>query len=194
MKKKVIDLPVIPTKLSKEEREENRIPALEKIFGKKGAKTRYRHRQERRESDWYETVNRFEANPSLYNAYRYIQNHPVFWRFQKVGDWELFHERCLYHEGGIREGIEFTVERVNPKTRCISPDPALNTRVEIWCEFFITSHWLEPVETARMNDYRLHTGGATYEEALIKAAKRLHRFYGNDRRKLKKYDEASANG
>jgi len=188
MKKKFVDLPDIPTKLTKEEREKSRIPELERILGKKGSKLRYLRLQQDRESEWYEIVERFETNQSLYNAYRYIENHPVFWRFHEVGDWITFHERCLYHESGIREGIEFTVVRVDPATQSASLDPALNTQVQVWFEFSLSHDWKTP-DAIRLHDYKLDSGAATYEEALIKAAKRLHRRYGNDRRKLRKYDK-----
>lgn len=188
MKKKIIDLPVIPAKLTEEERQKMHSRSLDKLLGKKNMKERYARIQDARESEWYEIVERFETNQSLYNAYRYIQYHPVFWRFQGIGDWELFHERCLYIEGGIREGIEFTVVRVDPATQSISLDPALNTQVQIWFEFSIAHQWLQ--DGMRLHDYKLDGGASSYEQALIKAAKRLHRRYGNDRRQLRQYDKA----
>jgi hypothetical protein len=189
LKSKPIELPDIPWKMTRGEKKRHR--ELGKQIGSPFVRTvRLHHRlQEYRESAWFETVHAFEANPGdFYNAWHYLNNHPVFWTFGEPRDGTVpeVHERNLQHEYGMLfgNGIEVTVHRVDPKTRSVSDDPARNTRTEVWYELSLT-HWpTHEHYPHRIHDYEGDGGAKTYEKAIVKAARKVHELYGNDRRIL----------
>lgn len=197
LKRKDIDLLDVPWKISKKDSRAK--GDLDKIIhpetpeGEVSQDKRFLFRDigRNRESEWWETCRAFEANPEFYNAYLYLSQHPVFWWFPtpargKPGR-EVFHERNLIDDRGMFEGMEFTVHRVDPETGSVSEDPMRNTRVEIWYEVCMTR--LPPQDTSiRVHVWQMDGGAPTYEEAVIKAAKQIHKKYGNDRRVLDKED------
>jgi hypothetical protein len=175
---KPIKLPTIPAETT--EAEQQRFDkSLGDIFGPMES-DHYAKMQLRREADWHDIARAFEESPDLFNSYRFIDHHPVFWYLRTHPATPLvkpvFHEKNLEHSDGIRSGFEVTVMRTK--------DTA--SGIVIWCEFGLTHRWKKADGTGqRLHDYRLDSGGATYELAVIKAAKRLHDIYGNDRRGLK---------
>lgn len=189
LKAKPIELPDIPCGMTGKEKKRHR--KLGKQFGMtwRDSSQLYRDLQGYREDAWRETVRAFEANPgSFSNAWHYLNNHPVFWTFGDVRDGKHpeVRERNLQHEYGMTFGcgIEVTVNRVDPKTRRISDDPALNTRTEVWYEVALT-HWpTDPHYPIRIHDYECDGGAKTYEKAIVKAARKIHQRYGNDRQIL----------
>lgn len=141
----------------------------------------YYSTQQSRIYAWDDTVRAFEANPGdFYNAHRYVDTHPMFYRiFPWAGKLEL-HERSLEYEGGIQRCVHVDVVRVDPTTSSISEDRALNTKTEIWIEAG------EASDPCNFHDYKLDCGGDTYEEAIIALALNIYKNYGNDRRKCEK--------
>lgn len=139
------------------------------------------------ELEWSETVRAYEANPSsFYNAWRYLDNHPIYWqlsRYPGKNDVPRQHMRNLDHGNGFGNGgIWMSVERVDV-TGKVSRDPALNRRTEVWLETGEWS-WAESEHGAsHYHNYKLDCGGPTYEAAVVKMARNVHRFYGNDRRR-----------
>jgi hypothetical protein len=184
---KTIVLPEIPWKMTKEEKRRHRDLVKRIGLTVRDSSLLHKRLQEHRESEWRDTVHAFEANPgSFYNAWHYLNNHPVFWTFGWVRDGRIpeVHERELQHEYGFPEGIEISVTRVDPKIRSISQDPALNTRLEVWYELSVTPWPTDEHYPTRIHAVQGDGGARTYEKAIIKAARKVHEMYGNDRRAL----------
>lgn len=151
----------------------------------------YERLQEDREGDWWKTVKAFEANPnSVYNAYYYIANHPMFyywhvWRNHVEEGVAAVHERHLIHDQGW-ESVHIDPHMIDPNTGKISDDEHLNTKVEWWYEYGPTlyQHMDGDSPGIRGHDWKRDGGADTYDEAIIKVAKSIHRYYGNDRVKV----------
>lgn len=150
-----------------------------------GDKRLYVDLQGYRENDWRERLLAFEANPnSVFNAYWYVREHPMFWTFDmRFKDrFPLVHEAHLIHENGWNY-VLISPHMVNPKDNRISNDEHLNTKTEWWYEFGPT---LFKNDFGGMgisgHDWKLDGGAKTYDQAIIKVAKSIHKHYGNDRR------------
>jgi len=184
---KSIELPDIPWKMTGGEKKRHHKLAEQLGQSRRDSSRLYRDVQGYRESDWYETVHAFEANPgSFYNAWHYLSNHPVFWTFGEPRDGKIpeVHERNLSHEYGLPLGIDISVMRVDPKKHRVSKDPARNTRTEVWYELSLT-HWpTHEHYPHRIHDYVGDGGAKTYEKAVVRAARKVHELYGNDRKTL----------
>lgn len=189
LKQKPIDYPEIPCKIKTpkgKDRLETGIEWLDKVANNRRL---YQDLQRYREERWHELVDAFEANPDFYNAYQWLQHHPLFYWFMPGRDGEVrVHERWLIDERGLADsGLEITAHRVDPVTGAVSNDPMRNTRVEFWYEVCITK-WGQP-GTERVHDYKRDGGARSYEEAIVQAAKHIHRKYGNGRSKFDKSRE-----
>jgi hypothetical protein len=89
------------------------------------------------------------------------------------------HVRNLDHGYGFSSGaIEIDPHLVNPDDGRVSEDPRLNTRLEFWYE---TGEWTWSDPESHVHAYRLDGGAPTYEQAVIDLARKVHRYYGNDR-------------
>lgn len=136
--------------------------------------------QETRQERWLRLVLAYEADKdSFFDAWHWLNEHPVFYYFG-----EEAHERSLVSNQGVREGLEFMPTMVNPETRTVSDDDDLNTKVDIWVEVFPASLRIKG-GLHRFHDVSCDTGGSTYEEAVIMAAKLIYDEHGNDREALK---------
>lgn len=186
LKKKPMDYPEIPCKLPKV-RKKDRETTGSKIMDKIGNDRRlYEDLQGYRESNWHETCEAFEANPSFYNAYMWLQYHPLFYWFgHGKHETPQVHEKYLIDDRGMTDnGVEFAVHRVDPVTEAVSDDRARNTAVRFWYEICITQ-WGKGRDD-RVHDWKRDSGAPTYEEAVIQAAKAIHAKYGNGRSKFDK--------
>lgn len=144
-----------------------------------GWKTLYPDLQQMRKEEWERRARAYEADPEdFHTAWHWLNNHPVFWYFGKER-----HERNLCADRGVFEGLEFVPVKVNPETLRIDDDSSKNTLVQIWVEVFMSS-LRQPGGGIRLHDVECDTGGATYEEAVVKVAKRIYERYGNDRESL----------
>ena len=181
--KKKIHYPEIPAKQKKVKKKErwNSGTFLDDIANDRRL---YEDLQRYREEKWHELVDAFEANPTFYNAYQWLQHHPLFyWFAHGKHETPQVHEKYLIDDRGMDDNaLDFMVVRVDPETGYASDDPALNTRVEFWYEVCITQ-WGEGRDQ-RVHDWKRDGGAATYEDAVVKAAKAIHAKYGNDRRKF----------
>jgi len=130
---------------------------------------------------WEQQVARYEADHfDVYNAYWYIDGHPVFWKFTRnvYKDYPKNHVSNLIHEGAMRSGWpEITPHKVNPETRRIEEDEEKNTVIEWWYEFGPTDLF----GGMTSHDYELDGGTASYDAAVIEIAFKIHEYYGNDR-------------
>jgi len=139
--------------------------------------------------DWDEAVRAFQANPCYFTAWRYIQLHPMFWRFEeKWPNQQAVDVRNLNHDGGW-DGVTTWVMRVDPATGRHSADSGLNTRTEVWLE---AGEFAWPDDLAggggdtcpnRYHNPDIDAHGATMEEATVAMARNIWRKYGNDRKK-----------
>lgn len=186
MKHKDWDLPEIPASLPPKPKPKKK-PADNSLEGVFGPDTHlYEDLQRIREEDWRKTVLAFEANQSVHNAYWYVASHPMFYYFTEGwndGRAPRVHERHLEHDQGW-EGIRVTPHLVNPASRRISDDPSQNTKTEFWYEFGPTLFRENGGRGIRGHDHECDGGADTYDEAIIKIAKEIHKTYGNDRRKV----------
>jgi hypothetical protein len=181
MTAKDIELPVIPCDTKPQAGKG--FSFLREFMEKYDYQELYKKLQERREEDWTKWVQRFEEDPSFFNAWRYVEGHPLFWRFEAPSNGDAwFHEEFLVHDQGVAEGLEIQVVHVNPEDDRISDDEAKNTAVRIWYE--VMPCLLGPQSKHRIHAYEADGGGKTYEAAIVMAAQEIHRVYGNDRRVL----------
>jgi hypothetical protein len=137
--------------------------------------------QENREDRWRTLVLAYEANPDFYNAWRWINEHPLFYRFNRE-----IHERGLMENRAVVDGgmggIEIIPVMVNPADDTHSQDPRLNTKLAFWVEVFPRAWEIEPAKS--LHAYEQDTGGDTYEEAIVNVAAGIYEYYGNDRARL----------
>lgn len=186
LKAKTWDLPVFPAKTPKRKSD----PEMKKAFGKL-TKNLYERIQEHREDEWRKRILAFEANPdSVYNAYWYVALHPMFyyfkpWKFTKKDKIPPVHERHLVNEQGW-DCVHISPQMVNPADMRISNDEHLNTQVDFWYEFGPTLWGNNYGEGIRGHDHTCDGGAPTYDEAIIKVAKAIHKTYGNDRKQVVK--------
>jgi len=163
------------------------------IDGRDLNKDFWQHRQADRVQEWEQTVRAYEANPDdVYYAWRYLDSHPVFWKFDRLADGsmplaERIHERHLTHEYGIHRCVDIEVQKIDPASRSTEADWSARTETEIWIELGQYSWPQEPStdpnrQDCTYHDYRLDCGGPTLDAAIIKAAYNVHEAYGNDRR------------
>lgn len=183
LKHKVWKLPKIPSKIAAVPKDQR--SAIDKLIG--NPKQLYTNLQGYREDAWRTTVLAFEANPnSTYNAFYYIAQHPMFWHFhQWRRDTPVVHETHLVHEDGWAR-VSIHPVMVNPKDRRISEDVHLNTKLEWWFEYG-PSLWNDNAgEGINGHDHKCDGGASTYDKAIIKIARSIHKHYGNDRRRVVK--------
>lgn len=178
LRHKPISLPTLATKIGPDDdHDERQARRLSRLYRDLWRATR---------DNWYDTARTYEANPgSVYNAWRYLNDHPIFWKLTRWPTDEdrglpREHARYLIDDQGM-DLVEIGPHRVNPDDRRVSEDKALNTRLEWWAESGEWGWSDDPVN--RYHNYKLDCGGATYEEAVIAMARKVWKHYGNDRRK-----------
>lgn len=95
---------------------------------------------------------------TFYDAYWFLRTHP---------------------KGNFIAALDIDVAMVNPDTRRIDDDKTKNTRMEVW---------LETGPEQGLHDIMLDCGGESFEEAIIKLAELVKKYYGKRRTKrLEKY-------
>jgi hypothetical protein len=189
LKAKNWDLPEIPAKMRKR-KGKDKDDIVAQMMGDQ-EHLLYRDLQGYREDAWRKHVLAFEANPdSVYNAYWYVATHPMFYSFKpwsgrKKEQVPAIHERHLVHEQGW-DYVRITPHLVNPANNKISDDPSLNTKVEFWYEFGPTLFRENRGQGVSGMDHKCMGGAKTYDRAIIKVAKAIHKAYGNDRKQVMK--------
>lgn len=143
--------------------------------------TLYQDLAKTRKEIWARRARTYEEKPEdFYTAWHWLQEHPIFWYFGG-----RHHEAGLQWERGVDEGLEFRPTLVNPETESIDEDKAKNTALRIWVEVFPCS-MTEGRNGIRLHDYECDTGGATYEEAVVRVAKEIYAIHGHDREALRR--------
>lgn len=84
--------------------------------------------------------------------------------------WEFLFEHKIF-QGHFRERLYIMVVKVNPFTNMVDDDDSKNIKVEIWLE---TGPYGEPYST---HDWDLDCGGNTFEDAIIKLASLVKKYY-----------------
>ena len=191
MNPKTINLPKIPTEYILQQFTDP--DDLDKLHQEFDTEDMYEVSQADRIARWTKVVSLFENEQSLYNSWQYLNNHPIYYFFDgKVWNEDRipnrFHEYYLQSDiAHIMHAWEIDPHLVNPATDMIDKDGEKNTKLRWWMESGPLL-WGEDPNLAgspvRGHDPDLDCGADTYEEALIKLAKRVHDVYGNDRRKV----------
>lgn len=80
--------------------------------------------------------------------------------------------------------IEISVVKVNPKNNTIEDDSSLNTEIRVWIEIGYdgpSGGWenegLDKYDFISYHHYKMDAGGRTFEEALIKSARKAQKLY-----------------
>lgn len=147
--------------------------------------------------DWSKAVRRYESNPlDFHAAVRFLETHPANTR-------ELRVRGGVIHESFFWENLNIAVVKVDPKTKRIETkknpnwkknrkgkrpvDAARNTETNVWLEW---GPWVEAEELAASwgdgatgdgassHDWRVDTGGKTFEEAIVNLAHNIYVLYG----------------
>jgi hypothetical protein len=113
-----------------------------------------------------------KKSKNFYNAWWFLALHPKF-NHLKDGKPDIL--------PGFMSNLDMHVAKVDPKTRIVSK--AKNAVTEIWLE---AGPWAEitgeppgTYDEVSSHDIRLDCGGDTYEEAIIKMASLVKKYYGD---------------
>lgn len=141
---------------------------------------------------WAATVTEYETHPdSVCNAWDYVDSHPVFWTFDRGRheDYPKNHVSHLVHDGALRAGWpEITPHMVNPKKGKhgrVTGNEKNNTKLQWWYEFGPS----DMEDSSKTHDWELDGGADTYEECVLAVARKIHKYYGNDRTLVDSGDE-----
>lgn len=93
----------------------------------------------------------------FFESFQFLKNHPMF-------------------RGAFLECLDIAVVKVDPATKRIEDDFSRNTETAVWLE---CGKHAGPREQHNYHDPRLDCGGATFEEAIIKLAQAVRKYYGN---------------
>ena len=97
--------------------------------------------------------------------------------------WAFLSEHKMFH-GFFEYNLFITAVKVNPETNEIDNDDTNNTKVQIWLE-----HGGYDNDGYHMHDFDLDCGGDTFEEAIIKLATLVKKYYTDDGEKLTIIDD-----
>ena len=97
---------------------------------------------------------------TFYEAWHYLYKHPMF-------------QDCF------QECLDIEVVKINPETKCVDDNETLNTATEIWLE---CGPYYDSMGT---HDIDLDCGGATFEEAIIKLAQLVKKYYPNKKKQFR---------
>lgn len=105
----------------------------------------------------------------FYEAYSFLEGHYYF-------------ESGIYNEPDFQESLTIDVVKVNPETKAIDDDEAKNTLTNVWLE---CGPWESLDEECVKwegftHDYRLDTGGDTFEEAIVNLANLVLEHHGEN--------------
>ena len=87
--------------------------------------------------------------------------------------WEFLLEHKMFNRF-FRDILYIMVVKVNPETNEVDDDNSKNTKTEVWLE---CGPWSAEYNT---HDWDLDCGGDTFEEAIIKLAGLVKKWYNDD--------------
>ena len=100
----------------------------------------------------------------FYDAYHFLRKHPMF-------------------HGRFWEALDIDVVKVNPDTNAIDDDKSKNTKTDVWIEtgaYVADQDSLPTGFSPFYHDLYLDCGGATFEDAIIRLAELVLKYYGTD--------------
>jgi len=113
----------------------------------------------------------------FYDAWWFLVQHPMFFNPENYPDVE---EEDKKYFASFTECLCIDCQKVNPVTKSIDDNKKLNTHTEIWLECG-PMQYVEVFERVTpTHDYRLDCGADTFEDAIIKLAKLVKRYYNKD--------------
>ena len=95
----------------------------------------------------------------FYESYHYLRKHPMF-------------------KGCFEECLDIEIVKVCPASLCIEDRKELNTLTQVWLECG------PKLKNCIAHDIDLDCGGDTFEDAIIKLAKLVKKYYTNDRNEI----------
>ncbi len=103
---------------------------------------------------------------------QFADAHEAFWFLSN-------HPTRGYLNTSFIDVLDVAVMKVNPESRRVEDDPAMNTEIEVWLES--GPGYTEPSEvmgSVPWHDVDLDCGGPTFETALIRLAEKVQAKYG----------------
>jgi|2_EtaG_2_1085320.scaffolds.fasta_scaffold32620_2 hypothetical protein len=95
-----------------------------------------------------------------------------------------------FYDSAFPQNLDIYLAKVNPTTDMIDDDESKNTKLEIWFEVLTYTEqnpnhpeWYDKFQGASCHDWQLDTGGRTFEEAIIKLALKVRKYYGESGRR-----------
>lgn len=117
----------------------------------------------------------------FFEAWQYLQEHAVFYDAEFIANTPGWN---LGSSSDFQTLLNIDVVKINPKTNCIDDDKNKNTVTRVWLEIGPWSRLTDPDEIKMMgtewvpsHDIRLDSGGASFEEAIIKLANKVEQYY-----------------
>lgn len=96
----------------------------------------------------------------FYHSFQFLKQHPMF-------------------QNAFGECLDIAVVKVDPLTKRIEDDSSRNTETAVWLE---CGEHAGPNEKYNYHDPRLDCGGRSFEEAIIKMASLVRKYYGGGSR------------
>lgn len=127
----------------------------------------------------YMKNNRFN---DFYEAYNFLKEHKMTKTYSKLSD-----DSKEFETDHFYKCLDVNVVKVNPKTCELEHKEDrlhLNTKTKVWLEF---GAWCEE-NNSPYHDYDLDCGGDTFEEAIIKLANLVDKYYDKSTGKKVKSD------
>lgn len=106
----------------------------------------------------------------FYDAWWYLQNHNYFLDHEAL---ELYNIKLSI----FPSKLDIDVQKVNPLTGLIDDDESKNTHIEVWLECGDYKKEENSDFYEYYHDTKLDCGGATFEEAIIKLANLVEKYY-----------------
>lgn len=117
--------------------------------------------------EWDATVLAYETDPgNFYNAWYYLDEHPVFWQRMVSMKLPPSHVSAIHHNGGVSRGLD------------VSPYKNVETgEIQMMFEV-ITTDWDD--QEHAWHDWFLDDAASSYELMIVDAARKVWDYFGND--------------
>ncbi len=116
----------------------------------------------------------------FYESWWFLNEHPMFINWEDVKDLEIDSEWC----NDFLSCLYIYIPKVNPKSKRICKKDELNTLTQVWLECG-GIEWDDNFNGyIKCHDIRLDCGADTFEEAIVKLANLVMKYYGDGKNKL----------
>lgn len=122
---------------------------------------------------------RYKATPNFFNAYHYVDTHPAFWtRFPEAVESRPYDWNTSGHCERVSQFVmKIESEEQNPEAYPQGYVVALETGAHVETH---DEHFARPAYTVHYHDYRLDVYALTFEDAFVRLAAELDRFFYPD--------------